>query len=119
MIYLPYSDDIRDSEEAGKYSWVYAKGFSAQVITDKIGGVLQIFPDMEDLAPRADEDQIKKASALIKRIDIKDFSVCQFANPGKLSCLFVYFNFIAWTFIGGVLLQLYEKKNIIKWHFVV
>lgn len=55
MIYLPYSDDIRDSEE--------------------------IFPDMEDLAPRADEDQIKKASALIKRIDIKDFSVCQFANP--------------------------------------
>ncbi|XVF78951.1 hypothetical protein PTKIN_Ptkin14bG0179700 [Pterospermum kingtungense] len=55
MIYLPYSDDVRDDEE--------------------------IFPDAEDLAPRADEDQIKKASALIKRIDIKDFSVCQFANP--------------------------------------
>ncbi|XVF18574.1 hypothetical protein REPUB_Repub11eG0034600 [Reevesia pubescens] len=55
MIYLPYSDDIRDAEE--------------------------IFPDTEDDAPRADEDQIKKAAALIKRIDMKDFSVCQFANP--------------------------------------
>ncbi|XVF18554.1 hypothetical protein REPUB_Repub11eG0032600 [Reevesia pubescens] len=55
MIYLPYSDDIRDAEE--------------------------IFPDTEDDAPRADEDQIKKAAALIKRIDMKGFSVCQFANP--------------------------------------
>ncbi|XVE53098.1 hypothetical protein DITRI_Ditri02bG0177300 [Diplodiscus trichospermus] len=55
MIYLPYSDDIRDEEE--------------------------IFPDTEDDAPRADENQIKKAAALIKRIDMKDFSVCHFANP--------------------------------------
>ncbi|XVF18569.1 hypothetical protein REPUB_Repub11eG0034100 [Reevesia pubescens] len=41
----------------------------------------QIFPDTEDDASQADEDQIKKAAALIKRIDMKDFSVCQFANP--------------------------------------
>ncbi|PHT39225.1 ATP-dependent DNA helicase 2 subunit KU70 [Capsicum baccatum] len=32
-------------------------------------------------APHATDDQIKKASALVKRIDLKDFSVCQFANP--------------------------------------
>ncbi|KAK8648316.1 hypothetical protein V6N13_129073 [Hibiscus sabdariffa] len=55
MIYLPYSDDIRDEEE--------------------------IFPDTEDDAPRADEDQIQKAAALIKRIYVKDFSTLQFANP--------------------------------------
>ncbi|EOY13402.1 KU70 isoform 3 [Theobroma cacao] len=55
MIYLPYSDDIRDVEE--------------------------IFPDTDDDAPRADEDQIQKAAALIKRIDMRDFSVSQFANP--------------------------------------
>ncbi|KAK5844377.1 ATP-dependent DNA helicase 2 subunit KU70 [Gossypium arboreum] len=55
MIYLPYSDDIRDDEE--------------------------IFPDTEEDAPRADEDQIQKAAALIKRIYVKDFSAFQFANP--------------------------------------
>ncbi|TYI96184.1 hypothetical protein E1A91_D01G053400v1 [Gossypium mustelinum] len=55
MIYLPYADDIRDDEE--------------------------IFPDTEEDAPRADEDQIQKAAALIKRIYVKDFSAFQFANP--------------------------------------
>ncbi|XVF18566.1 hypothetical protein REPUB_Repub11eG0033800 [Reevesia pubescens] len=49
--------------------------------TDVFRDVSQIFPDTEDDAPRADEDQIKKAAALIKRTDMKDFSVCQFANP--------------------------------------
>lgn len=51
MIYLPYSDDIRYPEE------------------------LQI----DTL--RATDDQIKKASALLRRIDLKDFSVCQFSSP--------------------------------------
>lgn len=46
--------------------------------------ILQILPDSEDAAPRATDEQIRKASALIKRIDLKDFSVCQFANPGML-----------------------------------
>lgn len=55
MIYLPYSDDIRDIEE--------------------------LHSDTTDAIPRATDDQVKKASALIKRIDLKDFSVCQFANP--------------------------------------
>lgn len=55
MIYLPYSDDIRQIEE--------------------------VYTDTSSLAPRASDDQIKKASALVRRVDLKDFSVCQFANP--------------------------------------
>ncbi|KAM3357305.1 ATP-dependent DNA helicase 2 subunit KU70 isoform X3 [Capsicum galapagoense] len=54
LIYLPYSDDIRPIEE------------------------LHTDPNS---VPHATDDQIKKASALVKRIDLKDFSVCQFANP--------------------------------------
>ncbi|RCV11337.1 hypothetical protein SEVIR_2G184000v4 [Setaria viridis] len=54
MIYLPYSDDIRYPEEVHVTS---------------------------DEAPRATDEQIKKASSLLKRIDLKNFSVCQFANP--------------------------------------
>lgn len=55
MIYLPYSDDIRHVEE------------------------LHMDPDA--IIPRATDDQIKKASNLLRRIDLKSFSVCQFANP--------------------------------------
>ncbi|KAL6647290.1 hypothetical protein ACP70R_014727 [Stipagrostis hirtigluma subsp. patula] len=54
MIYLPYSNDMRYPEE---------------------------FHLTSDDAPRATDEQIKKASNLLKRIDLKDFSVCQFANP--------------------------------------
>ncbi|KAF3330717.1 ATP-dependent DNA helicase 2 subunit KU70 [Carex littledalei] len=35
----------------------------------------------ESVAPRATEEQVKKPSTLIKRIDLRDFSVGQFANP--------------------------------------
>ncbi|KAJ8755705.1 hypothetical protein K2173_022691 [Erythroxylum novogranatense] len=55
MIYLPYSDDIRDIEE--------------------------FYSSSPEQAPRATDGQISKAGALIKRIDLKDFSVYQFANP--------------------------------------
>ncbi|KAL5728999.1 ATP-dependent DNA helicase II subunit 1 [Ranunculus cassubicifolius] len=55
MIYLPYSDDIRHIEE--------------------------LHAEAGYVAPRASDDQIKKATALMKRIDLKEFSVCQFANP--------------------------------------
>ncbi|XAR65559.1 DNA helicase [Bertholletia excelsa] len=55
MIYLPYSDDIRQIEE--------------------------VHSDVNAATPRANDDQIKKATALIRRIELKDFSVCQFANP--------------------------------------
>ncbi|KAI3918697.1 hypothetical protein MKX01_042017, partial [Papaver californicum] len=55
MIYLPYSDDIRNIEEQ--------------------------FMDANSVTPRATDDQIKKAAALVKRVDLKDFAVCQFANP--------------------------------------
>lgn len=55
MIYLPYSDDIRHIEE--------------------------IHSDENNETSRANDDQIKKATALMRRIDLKDFSVCQFSNP--------------------------------------
>jgi ATP-dependent DNA helicase 2 subunit 1 len=43
---------------------------------------MQIHTASDGVAPHATEEQIKKASTLIKRIDLRDFSVCQFANPG-------------------------------------
>ncbi|KAL0322697.1 UNVERIFIED_CONTAM: ATP-dependent DNA helicase 2 subunit KU70 [Sesamum angustifolium] len=55
MIYLPYSDDIRPVEE--------------------------LHTDTNPMAPRATEDQVQSASSLVKRVDLKNFSVCQFANP--------------------------------------
>ncbi|XP_057423525.1 ATP-dependent DNA helicase 2 subunit KU70 isoform X2 [Lotus japonicus] len=55
MIYLPYSDDIRLVEE--RYS------------------------NTSGTVTKASDDQIKKAADLIKRIDLKDFSVCQITNP--------------------------------------
>ncbi|WCJ43761.1 ATP-dependent DNA helicase 2 subunit KU70 [Euphorbia peplus] len=55
MIYLPFTDDVRDPEELD--------------VESNIG------------APHATDDQIKNAAALIKRMDLKDFSVSQFTNP--------------------------------------
>lgn len=55
MIYLPYSDDIRHIEE--------------------------LHADVGNATPRATDDQISKAKALMKRVDLKEFSVCQFSNP--------------------------------------
>lgn len=43
----------------------------------------QLHTDTSTAVPRATEDQIKSASSLVKRVDLKNFSVCQFANPGK------------------------------------
>lgn len=45
---------------------------------------MQHFSGKNKAVPKATDDQIKKAAALIKRVDLKDFSVCQLANPGKL-----------------------------------
>lgn len=55
MIYLPYCEDIRHVEE--------------------------LYSDSSGATRKATDDQIKKATALMKRIDLKDFSVCQFSNP--------------------------------------
>ncbi|KAL8139740.1 hypothetical protein V2J09_005761 [Rumex salicifolius] len=55
MIFLPYSDDIRWPEEH--------------------------HIDPKTATPCASDEQITKAKALLKRIDLKDFSVCQFSNP--------------------------------------
>lgn len=46
--------------------------------------LVQLHSDSNGTAPCATDEQIKKAAALMKRIDLKDFSVCQFANPGML-----------------------------------
>ncbi|KAJ4968377.1 hypothetical protein NE237_015078 [Protea cynaroides] len=55
MIYLPYSDDIRQIEE--------------------------LHMNVDSVTPRATDDQIKKSTPLVRRVDLKDFSVCQFSNP--------------------------------------
>ncbi|KAJ9549708.1 hypothetical protein OSB04_022251 [Centaurea solstitialis] len=55
LIYLPYSEDIRLIEE---------------LHSETTGNM-----------PSATDDQIHKAAALMKRVDLRDFSVCQFANP--------------------------------------
>lgn len=55
MIYLPYCDDIRNPEE--------------------------LHMDPYFRTPHASDEQIKKATAMMKRIDLKDFSICQFSNP--------------------------------------
>lgn len=52
--------------------------------------ILQLYSDSSGATPKATDDQIKKATALMKRIDLKDFSVCQFSNPGMLhNCMVV------------------------------
>ncbi|KAM7279221.1 hypothetical protein ACFE04_006355 [Oxalis oulophora] len=55
MIHLPYCDDIR--------------------------GVEELLSSANNPAPRATDDQIKKAVTVVKRMDLRDFSVCQLANP--------------------------------------
>lgn len=81
MIYLPYSDDIRPITEVIVLLFTFLMGeFN---IDDNMVG-LQLHTNTIDLAPRASDDQIKSATSLVKRIDLKNFSVCQFANPGNL-----------------------------------
>ncbi|KZV52069.1 hypothetical protein F511_36064 [Dorcoceras hygrometricum] len=55
MIYLPFSDDIRPIEE--------------------------LHTEANPITARATDDQIKSVSSLVKRVDLRQFSVCQFANP--------------------------------------
>ena len=55
FIYLPYSDDIHHVEK------------------------LHITKD--GLAPRASDDQIDKAAAMMRKLELKDFFVYQFSNP--------------------------------------
>jgi hypothetical protein len=45
---------------------------------------LQRYSDTSGAVTKAGDDQIKKAADLIKRVDLKDFSVFQLSNPGKL-----------------------------------
>ncbi|KAG8375963.1 hypothetical protein BUALT_Bualt09G0013800 [Buddleja alternifolia] len=83
MIYLPYSDDIRPIEEV-------ILPFDVSEFLDRRFSIknckwLQLHTDTNAVAPRATDDQIKNASSLAKRIDLKDFSVCQFANPGLVA----------------------------------
>jgi len=45
---------------------------------------LQRYSDTSGVVTKASDDQIKRAADLIKRLDLKDFSVFQITNPGKL-----------------------------------
>lgn len=73
------SDMLRRQEKC--FSWEVA---FLKLLLIIYCNVLQLHPD-PDIAPRATDDQVKKAAALMKRIDLKDFSVCQFANPGMVT----------------------------------
>ncbi|KAF4378440.1 hypothetical protein F8388_021634 [Cannabis sativa] len=50
-------------------------------------------------APSATDEQTRKAASLMKRIDLRDFSVCQFANAAELlpfgmaECAMIAFDF--------------------------
>ncbi|KAI5081910.1 hypothetical protein GOP47_0001653 [Adiantum capillus-veneris] len=55
MIYLPYSDDIRHIE--------------------KMHG------SVENTMPQASNEQIEKATAMIKKLDLKDFTYANYSNP--------------------------------------
>jgi ATP-dependent DNA helicase 2 subunit 1 len=78
MIYLPYSDDIRYPEEVRTN--VVFQLYDLCKLIFLLG--LQVHVTSDD-APRATDEQIKKASNIFKRIDLINFSACQFANPGK------------------------------------
>lgn len=56
----------------------------------RYGIFLQRYSDISGTVTKASGDQIKKAANLIKRMDLKDFSVFQFTNPGKLLPLFLF-----------------------------
>lgn len=45
--------------------------------------ILQLHMDVTFTTPRASNEEIQKAVALMKRVDLRDFSVCQFSNPGN------------------------------------
>ncbi|XP_021728255.1 ATP-dependent DNA helicase 2 subunit KU70-like [Chenopodium quinoa] len=55
MIYLPYCDDIRNPEE--------------------------LHMDVTFTTPRASNEDIQKAVTLMNRVNLGDFTVCQFPNP--------------------------------------
>lgn len=81
MIYLPYSDDIRHTEEA-RDTLGFVLEYFVLKFSDKYRYNLQLHKGSNVAAPHASDDQIRQAANLINRLDLKDFSVFQFANPG-------------------------------------
>lgn len=83
---------------------------------------LQRFSDTSGV-PKANADQIKRASDLIKRLDLKDFSVFQFTNPGKLllpiaqplSKLNVVFRFLVSLLLVNFIEISFKYWNAILW----
>lgn len=49
---------------------------------------MQLHLDANFAAPHATPEQIEKAKTLMKRVDLTDFSVCQFSNPGMSGGLY-------------------------------
>lgn len=92
MIYLPYSDDIRHVEEACRVIWPMSATYLI-LANYSFWFNLQLHRTDDAIEPRATDDQIKKASALMRRIDLKDFSVCQFANPGFVQIYIIELSF--------------------------
>lgn len=84
MIYLPYSDDIRNAEQASGilFDWLSLIWFNFYEIFILVS--LQFHISDDAAVPRASDDQIQKASALMKQINLEKFSVLQFANPGAV-----------------------------------
>ncbi|KAL3684814.1 hypothetical protein R1sor_002836 [Riccia sorocarpa] len=82
MIYLPYADDIRPAEKYHADNVIHPK--------------------------RGQEDQIKQAVTLMRKLDLRDFTVYQIQNPGngarailRMSSLFVKLSICG--IIGSVL----------------
>ncbi|XP_044509809.1 ATP-dependent DNA helicase 2 subunit KU70 isoform X3 [Mangifera indica] len=59
----------------------YAVAFYGNPSNPHLVALVAQFHSSTDVVPRATDDQVKKAAAMMKRIYLKDFSVCQFANP--------------------------------------
>lgn len=111
MIYLPYSDDIRPIEEVIVLLFTL---LMREFNIDNNMADLQFHTDTTYSAPRASEDQIKSASSLVKRIDLKNFSVCQFANPGNQP-LFSGISHVMWMCIIIFYVSCSEHGESIFW----
>lgn len=84
MIYLPYSDDIRHVEEVRRA--FFLRILFTSLFRLLMQGNMQLHRTTDSVAPRATDEQIQKASNLLRRMELKDFAVSQFSNPGAFQC---------------------------------
>uniref|UniRef100_A0A7N0US95 Ku domain-containing protein n=1 Tax=Kalanchoe fedtschenkoi TaxID=63787 RepID=A0A7N0US95_KALFE len=84
MIFLPYTDDIRAVEE--------------------------LHLDVNSAAPHATPEQIGKARSLMKRVDLTNFSVCQFSNPGRE--LSKHLRILSFPFMGRITMNVMSQTKV-------